>query len=165
MLTLRDYKITDIDRLADLANNENVSRFLGPTFPYPYTRQDAEWWITAGSKMNHAATKAIEYNGELVGGIGLHPQSGCKRHSAEIGYWLGEQYWGQGLATGGLVMMTEFAFSKMGFKKVFAPVLGPNETSMRVLEKCGYRLEGVLEFEVYKAGQYFDVYHYAKYCR
>jgi len=161
MIKLRDYTKEDIDRLAGLANNKNVSRYLVFTFPYPYTKADAKWWIETGSKANNAVTKVIEYEGEFVGSIGIHPQAGWRSHIAEIGYWIGEEYWGKGLATLALKIMTEFAFSNPALKKLYAPVLGANGGSKRVLEKCGYVLEGVFKKEVYKDGQYHDIYQYA----
>ena len=83
---------------------------------------------------------------------------------AEIGYWVGQEYWGLGIATEALRQMTVLAFSELNYSKLFAPVLNPNGASMRVLEKNHYRLEGVLNKEVMKHGQYFDIYYYAK-CR
>lgn len=164
MIILRDYVLADIDRFTDLANNENVSKYLIDTFPFPYTKQNAEWWIKIGSKANNAVTQAIEYQGELVGTIGISPQTGWKAHSAEMGYWIGEVYWGKGIATTALQRMSDLALSTMKYKKLFAPVLGPNKASMRVLEKCGYSLEGIFKHEVCKRGHYFDVHHYAKFC-
>ena len=164
MITLRDYTKTDADRLIDLANNENVSRYLIYTFPYPYTIRDAAWWIESGSKANNSVTKAIEYRGNFVGSVAIMPQTGWKGHSAEIGFWVGEEYWGKGIATEALRIMSDLAFSDMKYKKLFAPVLGPNKASMRVLEKCDYVLEGVFKQDVFKGEQYFDGYYYAKYC-
>lgn len=145
-----------------LANNERVSRYLVDTFPYPYTRRDADWWIGIGSRQDGAVTKAIEWRGELVGSVGITPGTGWKQHLAEIGYWVGEDYWGHGIATAALGEMTTLAFEQLGFRKLFAPVLAPNTASMRVLEKNGYRLEGVHRQEVEKHGEYFDTYHYAR---
>ena len=164
MITLRDYREADIDRLVELANNKNVSRFLVDTFAYPYTRRDAMAWIEIGSKANHAVTKVIEYHGEFVGSVAITPQTGWRSHSAEIGYWVGEAYWGRGIATEALRKMGDLVFSGLKYKKLFAPVLSPNKASMRVLEKCGYVLEGVLKNDVLKDGQYFDRHFYAKYC-
>ncbi|HEY9098395.1 MAG TPA: GNAT family protein [Thiobacillus sp.] len=164
MVKLRDYIISDADRFADLANNENVSRYLIYTFPYPYKKQDAAWWIKSGSKTNNSVAKAIEYRGELVGTVGITPQTGWKGHTAEIGYWVGEEYWGKGIATEALNIMSDLVFSTMKYKKLFAPVLDPNKASMRVLEKCGYSLEGVFKHEVYKGGNFFDGHYYAKFC-
>ena len=135
MITLRDYARTDVERLASLANNKNVSKYLVYTFPYPYTWQDAEWWIETGSKENGMIAKVIEYRGEFAGSVGLKPQEGWREHLAEIGYWVGENYRRRGVAPAALKMMSEYAFGELGFKKLFAPVLGPNKAPMRVLEK------------------------------
>ncbi|MEL6385328.1 MAG: GNAT family protein [Cyanobacteria bacterium J06626_18] len=164
MITLRDYEISDAARLVDLANNKNVSRYLVDTFPFPYTRQDADWWVATGSTTGNTVTKVIQYNGEFAGSVGIGPQEGWKQHVAEIGYWLGEAYWGQGIATAAVSQMTEYAIAALGYRKLFAPVLQPNKASMRVLEKCGYELEGILKSEVFKDGQFFDIYHYARCC-
>lgn len=164
MIELRSFRPSDSNRLIILANNENVSKYLVYTFPYPYTKADADWWIATGSHEQGSVARVIEWHGEFVGGVGITPQTGWRGHIAEIGYWLGEEYWGRGIATLALDRMTRLVFDDFGFKKLFAPVLAPNRASMRVLEKNGYRLEGVLEKEVVKHDRYFDVYHYAKSC-
>jgi [ribosomal protein S5]-alanine N-acetyltransferase len=164
MIKLKNYISSDAERLIELANNRKVSRYLVYTFPYPYTMKDAEWWIEEGSKQNNAVTKVIELDGEFIGSVGLVPQTGWREHCAEIGYWLGEQYWGKGIATEVVSAQTEEAFSKYGFRKLFAPVLAPNIGSQRVLQKCGYELEGVLRTEVQRYGVYYDTHHYTKYC-
>ncbi|MGF1524996.1 MAG: GNAT family N-acetyltransferase [Leptolyngbyaceae cyanobacterium] len=164
MITLRDYRKSDTERLVSLANNKNVSRYLVDTFPFPYTQQDADWWIATGAAANNVVTKVIQYDGEFVGSVGIGPQEGWKRHVAEIGYWLGEAYWGQGIATAAVSQMTDYAIATLGYRKLFAPVLQPNKASRRVLEKCGYALEGILKSEVCKDEQFFDIYHYARCC-
>lgn len=164
MIVLREYAASDLAELVGLANSRNVSRYLVHTFPYPYTRTDGEWWIETGSKENGATTKAIEYDGRFAGSIGVKPQPGWKAHMAEIGYWIGERYWGRGIASESLKRMTQWAFSHYGYRKLFAPVLGPNKGSIRVLEKNGYVVEGVMKEEVFTDGQYFDIHHYAKLC-
>ena len=162
MIKLREYKKSDTSRLVQLANNENVSRYLVSSFPYPYTLKEAEWWIDIGSKKNGAITRVIEYQAEFVGGIGIQPQMGWRSHLAEIGYWVGEKYWRKGIGTEALGAMTQLALSTGEYKKLFAPVFGPNQVSMKVLEKNGYSLEGVLKQEVFKNGRYYDLYHYAR---
>jgi [ribosomal protein S5]-alanine N-acetyltransferase len=163
MISLRDYAHTDVERLLELANNKQVSRYLATTFPYPYTRADAAWWINIGCREKHTIAKVVEYNSEFVGGIGLKAQVGWRQHVAEIGYWLGEPYWSQGIATAALQEMTDVAFA-LGYRKLYAPVLATNAASMRVLEKCSYQLEGILKGEVLKDDRYFDIHRYAKYC-
>jgi RimJ/RimL family protein N-acetyltransferase len=162
MIALREYADSDLERLVNSANNENVSRYLVYTFPYPYTRADAERWIGTGSKQNGAITRVIEYQGLFVGSVGITPQSGWREHLGEIGYWVAEDYWGKGIATAALRQMTDYGFKTRNFRKLIAPVLAPNIASMRVLEKCGYELEGILKGEVKKRGTYFDIHHFAR---
>jgi [ribosomal protein S5]-alanine N-acetyltransferase len=162
MITLREYADSDLESLVRLANNENVSRYLVYTFPFPYTTADAEWWIRVGSHQNGAITRVIEYQGLFVGSVAITPQSGWREHLGEIGYWVAEEYWGKGIATVALRQMTEYGFNSRNFRKLFAPVLAPNIASMRVLEKCGYQLEGILKGEVQKGGIYFDTHRFAR---
>lgn len=161
-ITLRDYTKADINQLVELANNKKISQYLVDTFPFPYSKSDAEFWIEIGCREQGNVTKVIEYNNEFVGSVGIKPQFSWKSHSAEIGYFVGEMYWGKGIATAALRIMTTLAFETLKFRKLFAPVLAPNTASMHVLEKCGYSLEGILIQEVYKDDQYFDTYQYAK---
>jgi [ribosomal protein S5]-alanine N-acetyltransferase len=162
MISLREYSQTDLERLVTLANNQSVSRYLVSTFPYPYTRADAEWWIASGSKQNGAITRVIENDGLFVGSVGITPQSGWRDHVAEIGYWVAEEHWGKGIATMALRQMTDYGFSQRNLRKLSAPVLAPNVASMKVLEKCGYQREGILKNEVQKGGTYFDTHHFAR---
>jgi len=161
VIRLRDYAVSDIPRLVELANNWNVSRYLIYTFPYPYTELDATWWVNTGHSSGGAVTRVIELDGEFVGSVGIQPQIGWRAHCAEIGYWIGEPYWGRGVATEALRQMSDLAMQSLGFRKLFAPVLAPNVPSMRVLEKCGYVEEGLLRAEVYKDSTYYDVHLFA----
>jgi [ribosomal protein S5]-alanine N-acetyltransferase len=162
MIVLREYVDADLERLVTLANNESVSRYLVYTFPYPYTLKDGEWWIGTGSKQNGCVARVIEYEGVFVGNIGIRPESGWREHLGEIGYWIGEEYWGNGIATAALSQMTEYGFNTRQFRKLYATALAPNIASMRVLEKCGYTREAILKDEVQKGGAFFDVHHFAQ---
>ncbi|MGB5832287.1 MAG: GNAT family N-acetyltransferase, partial [Thiohalocapsa sp.] len=162
MLNLRDYRKTDAGRLVELANNERVSRYLIDTFPHPYRLQNAEGWISTGCREPGTITKVIELDGCFVGSIGLTLQSGWRSHLAEVGYWLGEPYWGQGLASTALARMSEHAFAELGCHKLFAPVMAPNRASMRVLLKSGFRLVGIMADEVAKQGRFYDVHHFER---
>jgi RimJ/RimL family protein N-acetyltransferase len=162
MVLLREYTDADVDRLAALANNENVSRYLVYTFPYPYTKSDAEWWIGTGSKQHDATTRVIEYQGLFVGSVGITRQIGWRSHLGEIGYWVAEDHWGKGIASEALRQMTDYGFNILQLRKLYAPVLFPNAASMKVLAKCGYTREAVLHAEVQKAGVYFDIHQYSR---
>ena len=162
MISYREYLAQDVDRLVELANNKKVTCYMVYTFPYPYTQQAAEWWVNEGCRANNSVNKVIEVDGVFVGSVGVAPQTGWREHVADIGYWLGEEFWGKGLATQALTYMTEQAFEQLHFRKLSAPVLGENKASIRVLEKCGYELEGIQKEDVTKDGAFYDVHLYAK---
>jgi [ribosomal protein S5]-alanine N-acetyltransferase len=159
-MLLRQFTEEDIPVLPTIANNENVSKFLTVLFPYPYTLEKAEWWVHTGSKAN--LTRAIEYNGELAGGISLTQGKFDYKKSAEVGYWLGESFWSKGIATKALSEFTEYVFENTENTRLFAPVAHPNVASMKVLEKCNFNLEGIHKKALFKNGNYFDSHYYAK---
>jgi len=162
MIELREFIQSDIPVLAKHANNRRVSRYLVDTFPFPYTEADARWWVEEGAAAGGSTNKAILFEGALVGSVGLRPQAGWRRHSAEVGYWIAEPFWGRGIASAALRELSTVAFGALGFHKLFAPVLAPNVASMKVLAKGGYALEGILRDEVIKDGQLFDVLSFAR---
>ena len=96
---IRPWLLSDRDRLVGIANNRRVSQNLGDRFPYPYTTADAESWLARAAEQHPRTTFAITVADQLAGGIGLVLQSDIHRLSAEIGYWLGEEFWGRGIAT------------------------------------------------------------------
>ena len=162
MIVLRDIENKDVEVIASLLNNANIVKYLTPTIPFPYTVGDAKWWIDVGSK--EGINKAIEYEGEFVGVIGVTPGSFEKEHSGEIGYWLGEKYWGKGIGTEAVLKMTETVFDTTSIIRLFAPVFSPNIASSRVLEKCGYYLEANQKKEFFKNGNFYDAAVYVKIC-
>lgn len=159
-MKLREFVQDDIQSIVKHASNFNVSRYLTSKFPYPYKKEDAEWWINVGSKIG--LHKAIDLDGECIGGIGITFGQDEHQYTSLIGYWLGESHWGKGIATKALSIMTDEAFSQSGIKRLYAPVYSPNKASMRVLEKCGYVLEGVFIKSVYKNDSFMDEHIYAK---
>ena len=161
MITLRDFLEEDLDTLVLYANNKKVSRYLVDTFPYPYTDADAQWWISKGSK--EGITKVIIHNGAFVGSVGAIPKSYEKRYEASIGYWLGEPFWGQGIATIALQMLTEEIFSTTDIIRISAGVYSPNRASMRVLEKAGYEYEALLKKSIFKNNELYDEHIYSKF--
>src|SRR5207247_5429960 len=95
------------------------------------------------------------------GGIGFQLQGDVERVSAEIGYWLGEPFWGRGIVTDALVALTEFAIATHGLTRVYAIPFASNQASCRVLEKAGYVLEGRLRRSAVKDGRIVDQLQYA----
>ena len=159
---IRDWRLDDVDALLRHADNRRVWRNLKDRFPHPYTRMDAERWLTDVSARWPRTHFAIEVDGEAAGAIGLEPQADVFRQSAEIGFWLGEAHWGRGIATEAVQAVTELAFNGLGLCRVFAGVFEWNPASMRVLEKAGYACEGRLRRSVTKDGRTIDQVLYAR---
>jgi len=159
--TVRSWEWRDRDAIVRHANNRKVSINLRDRFPYPYTSRDARDWLDAVIDHKPETNFAIEVGGEAVGGIGFTPQHDVGRRSAEIGYWLGEEFWGRGMATEALVAVTEYAFANFDLCRLYAHVFDWNGASARVLEKAGYQFEGRLTKSVIKDGQTIDQLMYA----
>ncbi len=159
--TIRPFRLTDAAAVAEMANNPKVWRNMRDRFPFPYTLADAEGWVGYASQQDPVTDFALEADGQAIGGIGFALQSDVHRLSAEIGYWLGEPYWGRGIATEALRAMTEHAFERFGLVRLFATVFEHNLASARVLEKAGYQREGLLRKSVIKGGQVLDSLLYA----
>jgi RimJ/RimL family protein N-acetyltransferase len=159
---VRDWMWRDRDSLVRHANNRNVWINLRDRFPFPYTKDDARRWLDCVVGFKPATNFAIAVNDEAVGGIGFSIQTDVCYRSAEIGYWLGETFWGQGIATQALVAVTDYAFASYDLCRLYAHVFAWNLASARVLEKAGYAFEGRLIKSVTKDGKTIDQLMYAK---
>jgi RimJ/RimL family protein N-acetyltransferase len=159
--TLRSWRRGDEASLVRHADNRNVSRNLKDRFPSPYTPVDAEAWITYSIAQRPDTSLAIAMDDAVVGGIGIDVGTDVFRRSAEIGYWLGEPFWGRGIATEALGAMTEYAFEHFDICRLEAGVFEWNPASMRVLEKNGYVLEGRARLGIVKDGRLGDRLLYA----
>jgi RimJ/RimL family protein N-acetyltransferase len=150
---IRSYKLSDKDALIKYANNQNVSKNLRDSFPYPYTEKDAVKWLNLACIQNPEVNFAIANPEELIGGIGLLLQPDVYRYSAEVGYWLAEPFWGKGIATKALIAFTNYAFIQFDLVRLFAGVFDGNDPS---LEKAGYKFEGRYKKAVYKNDKFRD---------
>jgi ribosomal-protein-alanine N-acetyltransferase len=159
---VRSWSPADLEELARLADNRNVWRNLRDRFPNPYSKRDATAWIKGVTRQIPCAHFAIEAEGRLAGGIGLMAQEDIHRGTAELGYWLGEPYWGRGLMTGAVGAFAGYAFDAFKLRRLFALFLDWNPASMRVLEKNGFELEGRLRRSALKDGAVADELVYAK---
>ena len=158
---LRSWKLTDVDCLAKYANNSNISDNLTNQFPYPYTKKDGEEFIKMTLSKDPINIFAIEINGEAVGGIGLHPQTDIHLKNAELGYWLAEPFWGNGIITKAIKEIVPYGFKTFEIDRIFARPFGTNIGSQKVLEKSNFILEGKFEKILYKNGAYLDELVYA----
>jgi RimJ/RimL family protein N-acetyltransferase len=149
-------------RLAQIASDERVSRYMTARFPYPYTIEDAKWWIAHCSEPAEPTNFAIVVDGEIAGGCGYEFGELERAQSAEIGYWLSPAYWGKGIATAAFGGLTARAFETPELRRLQATIYSPNTASARVAQKCGYVREAVLRNAISKNGEIYDALIYAK---
>ncbi|TAK53688.1 MAG: N-acetyltransferase [Bacteroidetes bacterium] len=154
--TLREWREGDEESLVQNANNKKIWDNVRDLFPYPYTRENAEWWIKEGCKKEGAFSLAIEVHGNAVGGIGFVFKEDIYRRTMEIGYWLGEEHWGKGIMTDAVQGITEYGFANFDVCRIYAGVFDTNIGSIRVLEKAGYQLEARLRKNITKNEQPVD---------
>ncbi|MDP2966797.1 MAG: GNAT family N-acetyltransferase [bacterium] len=159
----RPFRKGDENSLIENINNKKIAKNT-LTIPYPYKMKDARFWINRSLKLNKKKKKteinfAIDIGGKVVGGIGFNK---IQEHCAEIGYWLGEKYWGQGIMTAAVKLATKYAFEKLGLRRIYAFVFLSNKASARVLRKAGFKYEGKLRKHVLKGNRFLDDLLFAK---
>jgi ribosomal-protein-alanine N-acetyltransferase len=158
---IRSFVPSDRDAIVRYANNRKVWLGLRDLFPYPYTPENADAWLAHVKDLDPETHYAIASPTECVGGIGFTIKPDINRLSAEIGYWLGEPFWGRGISTRAVEAVTEYAFSNFDLVRVYAEVFSSNGASIRVLERAGYVYEGRLRKYVIKDGEILDMLIYA----
>lgn len=147
--------------LVQHANDREVAKHLRDRFPHPYTREHARAFLTHATSSDPPTNFAIEVDDAAVGGIGYIRGDDIERYCAEVGYWIGQEYWGRGVMTEALALLTRALFSDARLLRLFALPLADNPASVRVLEKAGYVREGLLRASCVKYGQPRDQLLYA----
>jgi RimJ/RimL family protein N-acetyltransferase len=160
---LRPFRKGDEASLLKNINNRKIAKNTLAIL-YPYKLKYARSWINRNLKLNRKKNKekinfAIDVNGEVIGGIGF---KNIKGHRAEIGYWLGEKYWGQGIMTAALKKITEYGFNKLKLRRLEIGIFPFNKASIRVAEKAGYKYEGRMRKFVLKDKKLVDSLLFAK---
>ena len=158
---VRSWRPDDVESIVRHANNRKVSLNLRDRFPHPYTRTDAQNWIQLSLSTQPETNFAIDGSGEAIGGISFDLQTDVERFSAEVGYWLGEEYWGQGICTLVLKAATQYAIETYHLNRIFAVPFAQNIASIRVLEKAGYTKECIMRRSAFKDGRFTDEMLYA----
>jgi ribosomal-protein-alanine N-acetyltransferase len=136
---------------------------LRDRFPFPYRLEQAHTFLDFMATQSAPTVWAIEVAGKAVGGIGIELHNDVERVSAEIGYWLGEPFWGRGIATEALTAVTAAAFKEFEITRLFAVPFADHIASVRVLEKAGYVREGHLRQSAIKDGKIRDQLLFAAY--
>jgi RimJ/RimL family protein N-acetyltransferase len=162
---IRPFRTTDAQSLAKHAPTYSVARNMN-AIPHPYSLRHAEEWITIASNATPVTHFAITIRDEAVGGIGVivgdSRQLAVSDHCGEIGYWLGESFWGRGIMSEAVAAITDWAFTELGLVRLHAFVYARNPTSARVLEKANYEYEGRQSARYFKEGEFIDSLLFAK---
>lgn len=156
MIQFRTFREEDVEELSLLLNNPNVSQFTSDHIPYPYTKEDAIKFLERVKTMPVEYMNAVTLNGKLIGGAGIHPQEMNLKYNAEIGYWLGQEYWGKGYATEVVQKLISIAKESKNFHKLFARTFEGNLASEKVLQKNGFVHEGTLKEHIFKRGKFLN---------
>lgn len=130
--------------------------------PNPYTQNDAMEFIELISFENPYRTFGISYKGDLCGACGLIPGEDIYKYSAEIGFWVGEDYWGRGIGSTAIGLLCEYGEQEFGLNRVYANVFDGNKGSIRALENNEFTKEGYFKSAVYKDGKFLDEIRFGK---
>lgn len=160
---LRKWELSDAESVAEQADNINVAGRLRNVFPNPYTLEDAKWYVNDCVEKgdNNQITRAIVVDGKAVGSIGIFVKDDVYEKSGELGYWLGESYWRQGIMSRAVVEICREAFAMFDIERIFAEPYSDNAGSRGVLEKAGFTFEGEMRKGVYKYGEYHSYCMYS----
>ncbi len=158
---LRTLSQADASKMALMLNNKKIWDQLRDYIPFPYTENDAKEFIDfiSGDETQHVFGIEHDVFG-LCGVVGLIVQKGIYRYSAEIGYWLGEEYWGKGIMTEAVGLITKYGFSTLNLKRIYSGIFEYNIASMRALEKNGYSKEAIFKKAIIKNGKLMDEHRY-----
>ena len=164
MKLITKWKIEYAKDLANSLNNIKVLDNLRDGLPYPYTENDAKDFINAmlSADTNKVFAFAIVYNNKCVGSVGVFRQENIHSKTAELGYYIAEEYWGMGLMTQAVKEICDYVFDNSDVIRIYAEPFMHNIASQRVLEKNGFCCEGVLKHNAYKNGRVADMKMYAK---
>jgi ribosomal-protein-alanine N-acetyltransferase len=155
--------MADAQSLARQANDRGVWENLRDRFPHPYTEADAAAYIAHLGSRPVQTSFGIEVDRQAIGSISLMVGEDIARQTAEVGYWIGREYWGRGIMVEALRATTRYAFDALSLVRVFAVPFVTTTRSSRVLEKASYVLEGVMRRSAVKEGVILDQFLYAAY--
>jgi len=163
-ISLREWSLSDAADLMAALNNKKVLDNLRDGIPFPYTEKDAEEFIYSvlNAPKDSQYTYAITLDGKVIGSIGANRQSNIHSRTAEMGYYIAEGCWGQGITTKAVGLLSDFVFTNTDIIRIYAEPFAYNTASCRVLEKNGFLCEGTLRSNAVKNGRVLDMKIYAR---
>jgi RimJ/RimL family protein N-acetyltransferase len=160
-ITLRRWQVSDKESLMEFGNNPNIAKFMTNSFPSPYTLEKATSFIEFANTDEPIRIFAIDLDGVAIGSIGIHPQHDISQKNAELGYWLGEPFWGRGIMTKAIQLIIPIAFENYPIRRLFARPFGTNIASQKALLKAGFEFETSFEKTFYKDNEFIDELFYS----
>lgn len=162
-IKLRIWELSDAGPLATVLSNTIIQDNLRDGLPYPYTEQDGIEFISAmlSADKNDKFSFAITVDSEVIGSIGVSRQGNIHRLTAELGYYLAEEYWGYGIMTEAVQQICKHVFENSDIIRIYAEPFAFNTASCRVLEKAGFQYEGTLRKNAVKNGKVLDMKMYS----
>ncbi len=162
-VTLRELVSGDAAALAAALDNKKVQDNLRDGLPFPYTEKDGAEYIGAvlAAQEGSQFVRGVCVDGTLIGNIGVFRKDNVHRLTAELGYYIGEAYWGRGVMSEAVRQMCAFVFENSDIVRIFADPYSHNKASCRVLEKAGFTHEGTLRQNAIKNGEIIDMELYA----
>lgn len=155
-ITLRRWTLADLESLVRYANNPRIAAWLTDTFPYPYLESHGRAFIAQSTGQHPPQIFAIDREGEAIGSVGIYPKENIFCKNAELGYWLAEPFWGQGLMVEAVRQIVAYGWATFDLHRLYARPFGDNTGSIRVLQKAGFVQEGHLRESIWKNGRYHD---------
>lgn len=155
--------MSDATDLSLVISNKKIQDNLRDGLPYPYTEQDAAAYIQTmlSADENKIFAFAITINNKVIGSISIFRQENIHRRTAELGYYIAENYWGKGIMTEAVKQICEYVFNNSDIIRIYAEPFADNSASCRVLEKTGFQFEGILKSNAVKNGKIIDMKMYA----
>lgn len=160
---IRKWKLEDAKNLPAVISNIKVQDNLRDGLPYPYTEQDGVDFISdmLSANENDTFAFAITAEGRVIGSIGVYRQGNIHRFTAELGYYIAEEFWGKGIMTNAVKQICKYVFDNSDIIRIYAEPFAFNTASCRVLEKAGFQYEGTLRSNAVKKGKVIDMKMYS----
>lgn len=158
---IRDWQVEDASSISKYANNKKIWLNLRDAFPHPYRLQDAKSFISKAIESHPTTNFAVANRSEAIGSIGLVIGKDVHRFTAELGYWLAEPFWGKGIMTQAVKTLTAYGIHELGMHRIYAEPYTTNPASARILEKAGFKRDGILHLNVFKNGKVLDQFLYS----
>lgn len=164
LIQIQKWRLADAADLAAVLSNPKILKNLRDGLPNPYTEEDGQEFISAmlAAEENDTFAFAVTADGRAVGSIGAFRQANIHSRTAELGYYLAEDYWGKGIMTQAVRLLCDHVFSRSDILRIFAEPFADNAASRRVLEKAGFSFEGILRANAVKDGRVVDMAMYSR---